>query len=227
MLQGEMKNNRDSQKCILCKNEELVAFDVPIPPNFFYFQCSLCEIIFLDPQRRLSLEEEKIRYGFHEYHDTESYRDFYAPFLFQIESHFVNLKRVGRVLDYGSGPQSLLAKILRENRVEVACYDPFFANEPELLQQKYDLIVSTEVFEHFFNPLQEMNRLTNLFESGGTLAVLTSFHQGRTHFQNWHYRRDPTHVTFYNEKTFQWICEQFQLNCIVNEKSIFMGQWKM
>jgi SAM-dependent methyltransferase len=225
MQQMGSKNN--NQKCVLCESGDLAFIKALVPPEFFYFHCHNCDFIFLDPPLRLSVDAEKARYQFHEYEDTEAYRSFYAPFLTQLEWCLAQSPKPQRVLDYGSGPNSILAKILSEKGLEVNCFDPLFANNPELLQRNYDLIVSTEVFEHFFDPTRELQQLTSLLTAEGRLAVMTSFHRGLEHFQNWHYRRDPTHVSFYSEKTFDWISNKYHLEVKAKAHPVFIGQLKM
>ena len=38
---------------------------------------------------------------------------------------------------------------------------------------------------------------------------MTNFHSKQDIFENWYYIKDPTHVVFYNKKTFQIIAKIF------------------
>mgnify|MGYP003309905775 FL=1 len=38
---------------------------------------------------------------------------------------------------------------------------------------------------------------------------MTNFHSEQDIFENWYYIKDPTHVVFYNKKTFQIIAKIF------------------
>jgi hypothetical protein len=42
----------------------------------------------------------------------------------------------------------------------------------------------------------------------GKLGLMTCFSTSDKAFEHWHYRRDPTHVVFYKERTFQVISDQ-------------------
>jgi hypothetical protein len=42
---------------------------------------------------------------------------------------------------------------------------------------------------------------------------MTSFQTGDARFANWHYRKDPTHVVFYREETFQTIASRRGWSC--------------
>ncbi|HEY9569153.1 MAG TPA: methyltransferase domain-containing protein, partial [Thalassobaculum sp.] len=62
-------------------------------------------------------------------------------------------------------------------------------------------------------PAEEFDRLGRLLRPGGWLAVMTRFQSDDVPFAGWHYRRDPTHVTFYREATFRRIAGQRGWHC--------------
>ena len=88
--------------------------------------------------------------------------------------------------------------------------------------KKYDFITCTEAAEHFFDPYKEFNVLDGLLVSGGWLGVMTCFLTDEELFENWHYRRDPTHVVFYAEKTFEVIASQREWSCEIKSKDIVL-----
>ena len=107
-----------------------------------------------------------------------------------------------------------LAAMLREAGHEMALYDPFFRPDEKALARSYDFIACSETAEHFHRPAEEFDRLDALLRPGGWLALMTAFRPADDAFANWHYRKDPTHVVFYNEKTLRtlarargWACE--------------------
>ena len=94
-------------------------------------------------------------------------------------------------------------------------FDPFFNKNDEYLNKKYQLITSTEVVEHFVDPLKEFKHLARLLEEGGYLLIMTRLRtMNNEEFLNWWYRRDLTHISFYNHKTFQEIGKKFGLKII-------------
>lgn len=181
-----------------------------------YFHCRKCDLIFADPAERLETPTEIERYKQHQYDDTPDYRLFYKKLFSAIDA---NLK--SPILDFGSGPNSLVAEICREKNHQVFCYDPLLLPDSKVhLNKTYPLIISTEAFEHFYNPIQELEIIFNSLEPGGTLAVMTSFHTGLETFPNWHYRRDPTHVSFYSPKTFEWIANFFSMSLLESDSPV-------
>lgn len=110
--------------------------------------------------------------------------------------------------------------MLREAGHEVALYDPFFAPDPAPLALSWDFVTCTEVAEHFHDPAAEFARLAGMVKPGGWLAVMTCFQTDDARFADWHYRKDPTHVVFYREKTLRWIAARHGFTCEVPVKDV-------
>ena len=127
-------------------------------------------------------------------------------------------KQVG--LDFGCGPGPALANMLSEAGHTMHLYDPFFFTDSAVLDQQFDFVTCTEVAEHFHQPHAEFTRLVALLKPGGLLALMTNFQTDDSRFADWHYRRDPTHVTFYRQETFQVIAREFHLSCEIPIKNV-------
>ena len=80
----------------------------------------------------------------------------------------------------------------------------FFPNKDVFLK-KYKFITCSEVVEHFFNPYEEFDKINNLLDYNSWFGVMTTFLPKDEMFEDWYYRKDPTHVVFYNEQTFKYI----------------------
>lgn len=201
-------------KCLVCDSVEVSKFEVRRKPLGAYFHCSHCDLIFMDPAQRLTSEEEKVRYDMHENVSTQGYRKFFLPLIQEIEK-FAAVRNIHapdlKILDFGCGPTAFLSELLAEKNFRVINYDIFYYTNQASLQRQYDVITCTEVWEHFYHPLEEIHQLAKLLNAGGFLGVMTSAHQGREHFEAWHYRRDPTHVVFFSNLTMTWIAEHFGL----------------
>ena len=110
-----------------------------------------------------------------------------------------------RGLDFGCGPAPVLASLLTNAGYPCAAYDPLFAPDAALLDERYDFVACSEVVEHVHDPAGVFARFGRLLGRGGLLGVMTRFHDIDTPFATWWYRRDPTHVCFYAEATMRWI----------------------
>jgi len=145
------------------------------------------------------------------------YREFLnrlaAPLLAELPANQVGL-------DFGCGPGPALADMLSQAGHSMRLYDPFFFPDATVLDQQFDFVTCTEVAEHFHQPHAEFKRMVALLKPGGLLALMTSFQHDDSRFADWHYRRDPTHVTFYKQETFDFIAAEFGLTCEIPCKNV-------
>lgn len=117
-------------------------------------------------------------------------------------------------LDWGCGPQPVLAGLLRGDGYTMDAWDPAFAPDwPVSPEAGWDFITCTEVLEHLHTPLATLRAMRAHLRPGGLLAVMTEWPPAAARFRRWHYRRDPTHVAFYGPDTLHWIGER--LGCAV------------
>lgn len=195
-------------ECILCRSKSLVSFMIEGGSGSkTYFDCSECRLRFLDPAQHLNHEQEKNRYLVHRNNKLDThYQEFVTP-LFNIISGLFAEKV--HCLDFGAGQSSALSHLLEEDGFEVSQYDPIFANDKKLLEETYDVVVATEVVEHFYRPNQEFLLLRQLLNVDGCLGLMTQILTDEIDFKNWYYRRDDTHVAFYRKETFDWITAHF------------------
>lgn len=198
--------NSSGQSCILCDaHSEPILLD-SITARL-YLRCHACNLHYVRCSDRPSLEEERRHYDLHNNDITDPrYQEFVKPLYDHIELH---LKPDGECLDYGSGPGPVLAEMLKQNGVSVECYDPYYSPDIALLDRQYDVVFACEVVEHFFSPLAEFEKLSQLVKPGGALILQTSLTHTNIDFENWYYRRDPTHVVFYSSQTLTWIKWRF------------------
>ena len=193
-------------KCHIC-DQETQSF-VDEKTDIIYYHCLDCEYIFKSPEYFQDLSIQKERYNLHENdEEDEGYQAYFQRFL-----DFV-LPLAGtpkRALDFGCGASSLLAKMLEKEGIPCDHYDPIY--HPDTLDEdkKYDLIVSTEVFEHLHQPREVFMNLLNRLERGGYLALQTQFHSNDIEaFKKWYYHQDPTHIVFFTAQTFRVLCKAY------------------
>lgn len=187
-----------------------------------YWRCDACGATLLDPKHWLDAEEEFAQYMLHEnLADDPGYRKFLSRLAVPLLGE---LKTGQSGLDFGCGPISVLAMMLSDEGHTVAQYDPFFHDDPKALNRRYGFITASETVEHFFRPAEEFDRLDGLLEPGGWLGVMTCFQTDDARFANWHYRRDPTHVVFYAQRSFEVIAASHGWSCKFPSKDIALMQ---
>jgi len=178
-----------------------------------YFKCSTCDLIFIDSKYHPTASQEKKQYDQHQNsYENKGYVAFLNQVCTPIKSY---LSKKAKGLDYGCGPGPIIHKIMKEDGFQTSLYDPIYLNDPNALNQKYDFITCTEVFEHFHHPKQEISKILNLLKPGALLGIMTQLPpKDPDSFSEWWYLRDPTHVCFYNLKTIDWLSTQYSLTQI-------------
>jgi SAM-dependent methyltransferase len=211
------------QPCILCGEKRTQLFHKN--RLYSYLECPVCMLVFANPEDRLSPGEEKKRYENHQNHPEDpDYRKFMGQLF---EPMNIRIQKSSYGLDYGSGPGPTLHLMFEEAGHRMEIFDPFYANNPKVLQTKYDFITCTETAEHFFDPASEFRKLWSLLKPGGILGIMTLLLTKPESFPDWHYSRDDTHVAFYREETFRWLAVFLcaELN-IIGKRVILMAKPK-
>jgi hypothetical protein len=193
--------------CKLCGEN---AKTIDNPENPAYYHCPDCDLIFISEKCFVNCEYELHRYKQHNNSiENRGYVDFLAGFLKAAEID--KMGKVENALDFGCGPEPVLQVLLNDMGIHTDIYDPYFFPVKIYIDKQYNLITSTEVFEHLKNPLETLTLLESLLAENGVLAVKTLFHTTCDDFKSWWYRRDSTHICFYSPRTFAWIEDRFNL----------------
>ncbi|MCT4595957.1 MAG: class I SAM-dependent methyltransferase [Anaeromicrobium sp.] len=205
-------------KCKICESDTNLILDTQF--NHEYFKCKACDFIFQSHVHHISYEEERTVYDKHNNSlEDEKYVDRFENFIDKAAGEFVQR---GDSLDYGSGPEPVLSVLLERRGFNSYIYDRHYAKDVDYKSRKYDLITSTEVFEHFHDPILDIKNIVDLLKEKGVLAIMTMFPPKDVEiFKDWWYRRDNTHISFYSQKTFEKIAEIFNLEILYSDhKSI-------
>ncbi|MEJ2766466.1 class I SAM-dependent methyltransferase [Photobacterium sp. MCCC 1A19761] len=193
------------QTCPLCHHQ---SADVFVEDRLrAYFRCQACALIFADPAALLAPEDEKAVYDQHENNPTDQgYRRFLNRLAEPLSERLGPAPLDG--LDFGCGPGPTLSVMLAEMGHRMAIYDPYFADEPAVLETTYDFVTCTEAIEHFYTPAREWSRLLNMVKPGGWLGLMTKLATDAEAFARWHYKNDPTHVSFFSRETFCFLARR-------------------
>jgi methyltransferase family protein len=190
--------------CKLCKSKNVITYQHPKFDMIFH-ECLDCQVIYKDDLQIMSEEDEKKIYDLHENSiENQGYVNFLTNF---VDSSVIPFIKKGSALDFGSGPEPVLQYILN-NKYQFNCeiYDYYYAKHTEVFDKTYDLITSTEVFEHLSDPVGTLNNFHKLLNAQGIVSIMTLFHpKDKKTFFEWFYIRDPSHIIFFTPKTFEVI----------------------
>ena len=207
-------------KCPLCSSS---ARHLTLGDNREYWLCSQCKAIFVPSHFHIDPGEEVERYLEHENSlENEGYVQ-----MFQKKIDLLPTNTFQSALDYGCGYEPVLKTLLQRLGISADGYDPNFFPDIDL-EKHYDLVISTETFEHFRQPAKEVSRITDRVRLGGTLAIMTQFYPTETEellpekFAKWYYKRDPTHIIFYCSETFQWLAKNIGYQIVFNNNHDFV-----
>ena len=202
--------------CKICSSETELWYDKQF--NINYYHCNNCQFISMDDNNIVSKESEKEVYDLHNNsYENEGYLNMFRGF---IDASIIPFASEGKTaLDFGSGPEPVLAQLLgKEYKYKLDIYDLYYSPKKVYENNKYDLITSTEVIEHISNPLEYFELFKSLLNKDGILGLMTLFHhEDKTHFMDWHYRRDTTHISFFTPKTMDYIANKIGFTQIYND----------
>lgn len=173
-----------------------------------YHHCKNCEFIYKDRGSYISDTKALKIYENHQNIIGDArYEKYFKDFIEDAVIPFLGISK--RALDFGSGPQPVLAEVMRRDYgINMDLFDLFFAPDESYKINKYDLITSTEVIEHLESPIEYFQHFYDLLNKEGILAIMTQFHSNEKEtFLNWHYMRDRSHISFFRYKTFEKLAE--------------------
>lgn len=195
--------------CPLCADARPAA--LPGPDARRYKRCPTCGLAFV---ARADLPDAATAAAHYRNHDNRPDDPRYRAFLGRlIEPLKADLRPGMTVLDFGSGDGSPVRSMLAACGLEVVEYDPLFRPELAALDRRFDVILASEVVEHFQEPHVDLVRLDRLLKPGGRLGIMTALLDDGIDFAAWWYARDPTHVAFYAPRTMRWIGARFGWRC--------------
>lgn len=213
-------NSLTNMQCKVCKSDLITFEDTKF--GITYYQCKSCNFIFKGENYIPTPDDEVREYKLHDNTiENKGYVKMFNNFIDEAIDPFI---KSGLTLDYGCGTGPVLSHLLKDKGFETKTYDKYFSHSSNYNEYKYDLITSTEVFEHFKNPLEDIKKITDLLKENGYLAVMTHLQEKSSEeFLKWYYRLEGSHISFYSYKTFVEVAKIFNLEIVYfNDKNIIV-----
>lgn len=131
-------------------------------------------------------------------------------------------ERNGKVVDYAGG-HGFLVRLLRDNGIDAVWADPYTENLVargfEYSGESASLVTAFEAFEHFLNPVEEIERLLSI--SPNILFTTTLAPRPAPQPSDWwYYGLDHgQHIGFYRVETLHYLANKFGLNLLTDGSS--------
>jgi cyclopropane fatty-acyl-phospholipid synthase-like methyltransferase len=202
---------RSVSSCPLCRSDKISEYS---SDKFRSYQlCHACQLIFVPRSQLISQVEEKKRYDTHNNSEADSR---YRAYLAQIVDLVVTEVKIGsRGLDFGCGSSTLMAEIFKERGFSVDSYDLFYHPQEFIWEKTYDFIILSEVIEHLREPLATMQALKSRLNPGGSFFIKTALSpDSKESFDKWFYKRDSTHIQFFQLPSLESLMEQMQMSSL-------------
>lgn len=175
--------------------------------NRDYFQCRYCDLVYVDRNQLLTPDLEKRRYQQHQNTGEDAG---YESYLSEICKKILPWLDFGdKGLDFGCGESKLLSQLLTQNAHSADSYDLYFYPDEEVWKRRYDFVVMSEVIEHLRGPRETLQDLKYILNNPGKIFIKTKFlPEDKSKFGDWFYKRDLTHIQFFNSKSINYIKQE-------------------
>ncbi len=166
-----------------------------------FVKCAACSLVFVPEEYHVSGDAERARYALHDNTETNAG---YVRFLSEVADVAGKAVPDGvRFLDYGCGPNAVLAGILRGRGWVCDTFDPLYGYPGEDLAPGYGMIILCEVIEHLRDLRASLEDVARLLDAAGAVAVRTRCYPGTGRFSAWWYARDSTHINFFSPEALE------------------------
>ena len=213
-------------KCKICESESFYFANANIlnKYNAAYFKCTNCG--FVQTEEPYWLEEAYSQ----PIAETDSGLVFRNYMLARIATNIITkiFNPNANFLDYAAG-YGLFVRLMRDISFNFDWYDKYCENifakgwEASLQDdRRYELITAFEVFEHFINPVDEINKL--LKYSRNILFSTELLPENQPKPQEWWYYapHEGQHISLYTPKSLSILAERLGLNLYSNGSSIHL-----
>jgi hypothetical protein len=201
--------------CRLCGFDECIQ--LPSGPSRSFFHCPRCQMVGVPSIDHISPDEEKFRYSFHDNQaDNPQYHRYCEGIADKICAIATNKSQL---LDFGSGPDFVLTRVLRLRGLQCDPYDPVYDLGVNALSSTYDVIILCETIEHLRDLTDEVCKLRQMSKPEGCLFIQTQLYTSKEDVPAWWYAVDTTHINFFNETSLNYFSALLQRRIFYSYKS--------
>lgn len=193
-----------TRRCRVCSHTAFMVFE----DSRRFYVCKNCRLMFTECT--ISLDEIQKHYQRQYVTIVDWHKE--AQALLEIVRFAVS---PNKIFDFGSG-SGALTDAFRSMGFEVGSYEPMLHGDfrAERYDSDYDLVILNEVIEHVEDIMQLFDNICSVIRIGGIIFISTFMtdtifsetNKFQGQFRDWWYKDDPTHVSFFCKRTYEYIC---------------------
>ncbi|MBP8976420.1 MAG: class I SAM-dependent methyltransferase [Bacteroidetes bacterium] len=202
--------------CNICGNESEFIFQACVLHKYQvnYYRCPHCD--FIQTEKPYWLDEAYTQ-AINKYDTGILSRNVEYSAIVSTLIYFL-FDRTQTFLDYGGG-YGIFTRLMRDIGFDFYHYDPLAQNlfaqgfEAQSLDNHFELVTALECFEHFINPMEEINHIIAFSDN---IFFSTELHpRFIPDLTWWYYAFDHgQHIAFYSYKTLSYIAQRYELHLI-------------
>lgn len=219
----EIHSNVGKERCVICNSELNIVFRALVLDKYDvqYYYCTCCGLLqtekpyWIDEAYKSSINNTDI--GLLQRNLS----------LVSISKKIINyaFDKKAKFLDFAAG-YGVFVRLMRDRGYDFYWHDLYteniFARGFEYRNEEIELITTFESFEHFVDPIGEIEKLLRI--SKNILFSTEIYPMPIPKPENWWYYSTShgQHIVFYSKKTFIYIAEKYSLNYYTNGKNIHL-----
>ncbi len=199
-------------KCSVC-GKEVVLLKVG---KLRFHQCNKC---FYIKKIKPDISDTKLAKELELYSftlDNKGYQELYTNNILKVIEQLVD--RNITCLDYSYNNSMLLPSMLTE-KYTVHTANKFFKKSTLYKEHRYDVITCINVFERIKDPIKELHELLEVLKKGGFIVCYTHHYSHVEELNEWWSLKEPTHRSFYQRETIDFICRMLNLTLIYHDNN--------
>jgi SAM-dependent methyltransferase len=202
-----------SINCKLCCNNECEIPNINHWRKYIY--CPNCTLLFVDPIDWIDTDKEIERYNLH---NNDIGNSGYVSYLDKFKKIIIEHSPINaQILDFGSGKNAVLSRLMDKNVYKIDSYDPLFDRMLKDGTSKYDMVVLCEVVEHLKNLNDEIRLIQKLLKNNGKIVIRTRLYHSIETVPSWWYAQDKTHINFFSIQSLSELARQLNRNLFKTE----------
>ena len=207
--------------CRICNTSSPVFYQDTRP----FYKCPDCFLIFTNQLPEKSFEEAHYK---SQWKETDP--GFWKEQAEAVASYIKNYGDPKRVLDFGAGSGEL-SKELENMGYQMTTLEPMV--DGYLKEQnypfKFDVVIAIEVIEHLPDVWGELEQIEKVLAPGGIIIISTSLTNRFISapnvdeiFKDWWYKDDPTHLSFFCNRTLSVMADKRNYDIDIHGDKVFI-----